>query len=41
VKNLARFFLSEGMGVNRIVNGEAYEAKSLESLTVLLENILQ
>jgi thiamine biosynthesis protein ThiS len=39
VKNPARFFYLEEMGVKLIVNGEAYEAKRHESVTALLEEM--
>ena len=34
-----RVFFSEEMGVKLTVNGEAYEAKQAESVTVLLEEM--
>jgi thiamine biosynthesis protein ThiS len=39
VKHRARFFLLKGVGVHLIVNGEAYEAKPLDSVTALLEEM--
>jgi sulfur carrier protein len=38
VENLALFF-SQEMGMNLIVNGEAYEAKQHESVTALIEEM--
>jgi thiamine biosynthesis protein ThiS len=39
VENRARFFISEEIDVNLIVNGEAYEAGQHASVTALLEEM--
>ena len=39
MKNLARFFYLEELRVKLTVNGEAYEAKPLGSVTALLEEM--
>ena len=39
MENLARFFLIGGVGVNLIVNGEAYEAKPSGTVITLLEEM--